>query len=102
LSDEEMKFLMIDVVNQCYKFLSELLVSAKGSASSAQAPGFRWFFLSLHVPAHTRVQRCPLHIQTLIPERRSKSQPTERRTTKPHSSQTPDTHPIVRFSPAAD
>jgi hypothetical protein len=54
--------------------------------------------VSVHVPAHTRVQRCPLHIQTLIPERRSKSQSAERRTTKPHSSQTPNTHPIVRFS----
>ena len=32
LSDEEMKILMIDVVNQCYKFLSELFVSAKGEA----------------------------------------------------------------------
>ena len=46
-------------------------------------------FLSLHVPGHTRVQRSQLHIQTLIPERRSKSQPAERGTTKPHSSQTP-------------
>jgi hypothetical protein len=32
LSDEEMKILMIDVVNQCYKFLSELFVSAKREA----------------------------------------------------------------------
>ena len=30
MSDEEMKILMIDVVNQCYKFLSEFFVSVKG------------------------------------------------------------------------
>jgi hypothetical protein len=30
LSDDEMKILMIDAINQCYKFLSELFVSAKG------------------------------------------------------------------------
>ena len=34
LSDEEMKILMIDAVNQYYKFLSELLVSARERQSS--------------------------------------------------------------------
>jgi ligand-binding SRPBCC domain-containing protein len=30
LSDEEMKTLMIDVVNHCYKFLSELFLTGRG------------------------------------------------------------------------